>query len=258
MGTTALTIENVTVTFGGVKALDGLSVEVESGSIHGVMGPNGSGKTTLLNCISGFVPARTGRVVVEGRPVVDLPPDQRARLGIGRTFQHAATLSRSSVIENVLIGLHSRDRLGPFRSLIPWKRASIEGRNRAQARALLDGVGLSSCDENSPARTLSYGQQRMLDLARALAGGPSVVLVDEPTAGLGPTDIEVLRSALLRTRAAGITIVIVEHHVRFLSRLCDRVTVVDFGRKIAEGSFEDVTSNPDVVTAYLGPKRIRG
>lgn len=249
-GVVALEISGVGKRFGGVQALEDVQLRVQPGTVHALIGPNGSGKTTLFNVISGFVRHDAGRVAVLGSDVGREPPNRRTAHGVARTFQHPSVLDESTVIDNVL--------LGTLRELSPWARLALVGaasrRTKvAEARALaaLDVVGLRE-HAHDPLGRLSYGQRRLVDLARALASVPRMVLLDEPTSGVGATSVDVVRQVVRRLRDDGVTVVLVEHDMRFVREICDRVTVLNAGRVLAEGTPDDVIHDPAVVEAYLG------
>jgi branched-chain amino acid transport system permease protein len=246
----ALEVRDVARRFGGVLALDGVELTVAPGTVHALIGPNGSGKTTLFNVISGFVHHDSGRIAVFGEDVGRERPNRRAGRGIARTFQHPALLDESTVMENVLLGaLHDVSTLSRLRLVGSARRTAA--RAEARGRAALELVGLSDRARDALGE-LPYGQRRLVDLARALASLPRLVLLDEPTSGVGAASVEIVRRVVGTLRDAGVTVVVVEHDMRFVHELCDRVTVLNAGRVIAEGSPEAVVADPTVVEAYLG------
>lgn len=240
----ALRALGVTKRFGGVVALDRVDLEVRRGTIHAVIGPNGSGKTTLLDCVTGFVRPDGGHVEILGRRATGRRPHALARLGVGRTFQSVALFGTMTARENVLVALdRRRDVAGAF--------GLGRGAGDAEALSLLATVGLGP-KEATPAGALSYGERKRLELARALAGSPPLLLLDEPAAGRNESEILALGRFLRQLRAAGLTIVLVEHHMNFVLAIADAVTVLDGGRVVAEGPPSAVRADPGVAAAYLG------
>jgi len=227
-------------TFGGLRAVNDLSFTVRAGEILGLLGPNGSGKTTVFNLIAGTVPADRGAVYLDGRDITALPPHRRAALGIARTFQLVRALAGLSVLDNVLTArLYGRVRAAALREA------------RAEALECLEFVGLAG-HAARPAGTLALAERKNLEVARALAAGPRLLLLDEPAAGLNATEVGTLLTLLRKIRAGGITIVIVEHNVGAMRNLCDRVVVLNAGRKIAEGLPHETFDHAAVIEVYLG------
>jgi ABC-type branched-subunit amino acid transport system ATPase component len=247
-----LAVDGLTRHFGGVRALQDVSLAVRPGDIFGLIGPNGAGKTTLLNLLSGFLRPTAGTIAFQGRRVDGHPPERIARLGMRRTFQNVRLFGGMTLRENVLVGQHSLRRLGlPQRLwLSPAERRESEA-VRARADALLERVGLRGLADRR-ADGLAYGQRRRLEIARALAGQPTLLLLDEPVAGVGGGEVDEIAWLLRQLVAEGQTIVLIEHNVRFVMGLCDRVAVLNFGRAIAEGTPAEVAADEGVIEAYLG------
>jgi branched-chain amino acid transport system ATP-binding protein len=238
--------------FGGVRALDRVDLEVGSGELRGILGPNGSGKTTLFNVISGFIRPTSGTVEFEGKDIAGLSAWQRAQLGIGRTFQAARVFRRLTVVENVALGVRQPDIPGLGHQLFGLRAAQrYEKEARDLAYECLAFVGLEG-EAQTVAGTLPYGKMRLLELARAMALRPRLLLLDEPGAGLTQKEKGELRNTIDRIRRKGVTVILVEHDVKFVSAIADRITVLDAGAKLAEGSPDEVLSDPRVVEAYLG------
>ena len=247
----ALRLELVAKKFGGLEALRGVSLAVPRGGITGIIGPNGAGKTTLFNIVTGVVKPTSGRMTVGELDVTGRRPDELARLGISRTFQNVRLFRRMNVLENVLSGSIGRKAPG-WTDLARLRRDRREiDRLTGEARDLLSRVGLEDLGPVM-AGSLPYGKQRRVEIARALAAKPRIVLLDEPSAGMSPEEAEDVTRIVESLRAEGLTIVLIEHNMRLVMDLCDKVAVLNFGAKIAEGTAADVASDPAVVTAYLG------
>jgi branched-chain amino acid transport system ATP-binding protein len=253
--TAVLELSGLTRRFSGLVAVDGVDMTVAEGGIHAVIGPNGAGKTTLFNLISGLVPPTSGRILLDGADIARLPPERRAARGLGRTFQNIRVFASMSVLENVLTGLHPRLRAGLFGTVLRLPRFRADERAAVEAAyAALAMVGLQEAAAR-PAGALSYGDQRRLEIARAIAARPRLLLLDEPAAGMNPAETADLAVLLRRLRDEwGLSQLLVEHDMGFVMDLTDRVTVLSFGRRIFEGAPAEVRSEPVVIEAYLGPK----
>jgi branched-chain amino acid transport system ATP-binding protein len=249
---TALIARDVTKEFGGLRALDAVSLELVPGEVHGLIGPNGSGKTTLLNLLSGYYVPDAGRVMVGDHDLSGHPVQERARLGIARTFQTPRLLGSLTVLDNAMLGAWPDVRASFVGTALSLPRARGEERRlRARALELLDGVGLGYAASRR-ANLLEHAEQRFLEIARSLATRPRFVLLDEPAGGLTIDEIEHLGGIVEVIKDSGIGVLLVEHHTDFVFRVSDRVTTLDLGRVIAHGTPDVVRKNPDVVRVYLG------
>jgi branched-chain amino acid transport system ATP-binding protein len=254
MTETVLEASGVTMVFGGLTALNDVSMTLGEGRIVGLIGPNGAGKTTFFNCLTGLYTPTRGSVRLRGNQLPS-DPAKVTVAGIARTFQNVRLFPNMSVLENVLVGRHIQMKQGPLASLFhgPGFRRG-ERAARARSRELLEFVGLAG-DESTAARNLPYGDQRRLEIARALATEPAVLLLDEPTAGMNPQETEAARQLIFRIRDTGISVVVIEHDTKFIFSLCDSVSVLVQGQVLVEGPPDTVRDDPRVIEAYLGKPR---
>ena len=251
MSTPVLEARDVSMVFGGLKALKGVTLTLEEGKIVGLIGPNGAGKTTFFNCLTGLYTPTTGEVLLKGN-VLPGDPAKVTDAGVARTFQNIRLFPSMTVLENVMVGRHVRMKQGPLASLFHGP-AYHRGENaaRERSRELLAFVGLNNLDDEL-SRNLPYGDQRRLEIARALATDPAVLLLDEPTAGMNPQETEATQQLIFRIRETGVSVVVIEHDIKFIFGLCDSVSVLVQGELLVEGSPEVVRADPRVVEAYLG------
>jgi len=248
-----LEVSNVAKRFGGVTAVDGVSLEVERSEIAGLIGPNGAGKTTLFNLITGLYRADAGAILFGDQPIHRLPPHRIAALGISRTFQNIRLFGRLTALENAMIARHTRTRTTALQAVLKTRTFRDEERDtREKAEEFLAFVGLEGV-AGVPAGDLAYGEQRRLEIARALAAEPSLLLLDEPAAGMNETESAELVRLIRRIRdELGVTVLLIEHDMHVVMNLCDRVNVLNFGRLLARGTPGEIRSNPAVIEAYLG------
>jgi len=247
-----LEVRGLVKRFGGVTAVNALDMTVKLGDVHALIGPNGSGKTTTLNVVSGLYRADGGSVRFDGAQIAGASAHAIARRGVARTFQNIRLFGELSVLENVMIGRHVRTRTGFLGAMLPLGAPAREERaTRERARDLLAFVGLERASD-AAARSLPYGDQRRVEIARSLASEPRLLLLDEPAAGMNPAETDTLVELLRRIRAEGTTLLLIEHDMNLVMAVSDTITVLNFGQHIAEGPPDAVARNPDVITAYLG------
>jgi branched-chain amino acid transport system ATP-binding protein len=238
--------------FGGLVAVDAIDMQVAPGDIHGLIGPNGAGKTTLLNLVSGHLASTSGSIAFDGADLTRLPAERRAAAGVRRTFQNLKLFKEMSALDNVKVGLHAQTHCEMFHALLrtPFQKREEAGID-ARAREALGLVGLLAVADRT-AGGLPYGHQRLLEIARAVVAKPRLLLLDEPAAGLNSVESRRLAGLIKSIRATGITIVLVEHHMDVVMSTCDRITVLNYGRKLADGTPGEIRKHPEVIKAYLG------
>lgn len=247
-----LELNHVTRMFGGLAALDGVNMRLAEGRVTGLIGPNGAGKTTLINCITGLDHPNSGEIHFNGVAIAQKPPHQIARLGMSRTYQNIRLFQDMSVLENLRVAQHRLGHSTLLHSLLQLPQHRAEGQQQQQrAMALLERFKLTDKAEVM-AGNLPYGDQRRLEMARALATDPLLVLLDEPTAGMNPVETHELGEQILRMRAEGLTLLVVEHDMSLIAQVCDEIYVLNFGQIIAQGSHSEIKNNPLVIEAYLG------
>lgn len=249
---TTLTVQDISKAFGGVRAVDGVSLTVESGTVHGLVGPNGAGKSTALGLISGFIPPDRGSILLDDKEITRVPPHQLVRLGVVRTFQVPTAIRELTVLENVEAGLHTQGKAGTIRAVVRTPGMRKEEKSlRESAMELLREIGLDPV-ANVPAEALPFGQLRFLEVVRALATDPKIIMLDEPAAGMGRGELDKLSATIRKMRSDGRGVLLVDHDMRFMFALCDIITVMDAGRVIARGTPEEIEHSEIVREAYLG------
>jgi branched-chain amino acid transport system ATP-binding protein len=253
-GELILAADGVSKVFGGLVAVDGVAFGIPERSIVSIIGPNGAGKTTFFNMLTGLYKPTTGTIAFAGKDITGARPDQIVKMGMARTFQNIRLFATMTAIENVLVGLHSRTSAGVFRSLFkPPSQRREEREAHEKAREMLSYVGLRESVFDEVSVSLSYGDQRRLEIARALASDPRLLLLDEPTAGMNPAESGRLTDFMRQLREErGITILLIEHDMKVVMGVSEHITVLDHGEKVAEGTPEEVRNNPRVIEAYLG------
>jgi branched-chain amino acid transport system ATP-binding protein len=247
-----LSVERLSKEFGGVRAIDDISFTIRPGTVHSIIGPNGAGKTTVLNLLTGVYAPSAGRVVFGERDLTGAPPHEFAAAGIGRTFQNLQIFFNMSALENVMTGRHLRERCGLLAAMLHTPRlARAEQECRARARELLHFLGLEAYAD-AGADSMPYGALKRLEIARALAADPQLLLLDEPAAGLNPTEAMEIDGLIKRLAAKGTTVVLVEHNMRLVMGVSDHILVLDYGRRLCEGTVDEVRNDARVIEAYLG------
>ncbi len=247
-----LEVQDHSIHFGGVKAVQNVSFSIDSGVVYAVIGPNGAGKTTLFNLITGIYTPTSGSIVLDGQSIAGKSPDTLAQRGVARTFQNLQICMNMSAIENVMVGAHLRLDRNLFKAALHWPSLQSRDRElRVEVEELMRFVGLESYI-NARADSMSYGALKRLEIARALAMKPRLLFLDEPAAGLNPKETIAVDALIRKVAQTGVTVVLVEHDMKMVMNLSDRILVLDYGRKLAEGTGAEVRSNPDVIAAYLG------
>ena len=247
-----LKCERLTIRFGGLSAIDCLDFEIAAGEIRGLIGPNGSGKTTLFNLISGLYTPTSGSIVFEGKPIAGRRPDEVTRAGIARTFQNIRLVGDMTVWENLLVGRHSRLKQNVFDDIFSTaKKRREESLAREMLENLLKQFRMEKLRDEL-AKNLPYGLQRELEIMRAMASEPRLLMLDEPAAGMNPQETDQLMLQIKRLKELGFTVLVVEHDMKLVMNICDKITVLNYGKKIAEGVPREIQAHPEVIGAYLG------
>jgi len=252
-----LEIDQLTMKFGGLVAVNNVSISIKKGKIHGLIGPNGSGKTTIFNVLSGYYKPTGGKVSFEGRTISGLPAHQITAVGFARTFQNMRLFKTMTVLENLLVAMGHHAKVGLLQEILnPVAVHQEEKKFVEKAMELLDLLEVAD-SANALATSLPYGNQRRVEMARALATDPKVILLDEPAAGLNEVETEDLRKTLMKIRDLGVTIFLVEHDMKLVMEVCEEISVLDYGKKIAEGTGAVISKDPVVIEAYLGQEEDR-
>ncbi len=247
-----LEVKDLSIHFGGVKALQNVSFSIDAGIVYAVIGPNGAGKTTLFNLITGIYTPTTGSIVLDGESIVGKSPDELARRGVARTFQNLQICMNMSAVENVMVGAHLRLDRNLFKACLRWPALRQRDRElHVEAAGLMCFVGLDAF-VNARADSMPYGALKRLEIARALAMKPRLIFLDEPAAGLNPRETIEVDALVRKVADSGVTVVLVEHDMKMVMNLSDRILVLDYGKKLTEGTGVEVRNNPDVIAAYLG------
>jgi branched-chain amino acid transport system ATP-binding protein len=247
-----LEVKNITKKFGGIQALTEVSFQVEKGEVFGLIGPNGAGKTTMFNIMTSMFPPTSGEIVFSGQTLTGMKPHDITKAGVCRTFQNIRLFPDMTVLDNVTVGQHCRSKSGVWASVFKPKSQRLEEQTiRSKASELLRLVGLEEYAE-AFADNLAYGQQRRLEIARALASEPQLLLLDEPAAGMNEKETNDLYELILKIKELGITVLLIEHDMPLVMKVCDRMAVLNFGKKLTEGTPDEIKNNPEVIEAYLG------
>ena len=249
---TLLDISGLSRRFGGLVAVGDVGMEVAAGSVHGLIGPNGAGKTTMLNLISGHLASSAGKIQFDGNDITRWPVDRRARFGIRRTFQNLKLFREMTVLENIMVGMHGQTHCEIWHALLRTPQQQAEETTITErAREALDFVGLAHLADMQ-AGALPYGSQRLVEIARAIVAQPKLLLLDEPAAGLNGAESQRMVDLIRTIRASGVTILLVEHHMDVVMPSCDCITVLNYGKRLANGSPAEIRAHPEVIKAYLG------
>lgn len=249
---TQLNIENITMDFGGLRALSSVNIGIEKGEIRALIGPNGSGKTTLFNVLSGVYKPVSGRIELDGKDITGLPPHLIAKSGIARTFQNIQLFNEITVLENVKVGKHCQTKSELIKAIVrPKSTREEESEIEEDSLRILRFLNLIDKKDELP-KNLPYGQQRLVELGRALASNPTILLLDEPSAGMNSAEINLLLEYVERIHSQGLTIFLIEHRMKLVMKISHYITVLNFGQKIAEGNPSEIQNNTKVVEAYLG------